>query len=196
MTLLLIGIHLLATIGFGGGVLWGFIALLFSEFSDQLAEQTRIDRMFRIGSLALSCCLTALIFSGLALRFFSHPTPSPEPETIAHLIRLQLVWGPPPVNGVSPLWTTAQKLDLARTLLFGLQWIHWGWLEVVIQHPYRQALQLAQPFDFPNHAQNRQRVRRALGFQVLFTLAALVLTALSARSSVPPAIELGMLLTP
>lgn len=179
----LLFLHLSGLLGFGGGIVIFYSGFVIAEHVLSPEEKTGFDRTFRSVSLGMSVCLALLIFSGLGLRFHLHPlsdfTVLPvEGMPLGQLLRARLAWGPPLVGGLPQPWRTSDQLDLLRSLLFVAQWLAWGWLEVVIQHPFRQALSLPDPYQHPSFAGVRMRVRKALGAQNLFLFTGLLLTLL------------------
>jgi len=179
----LLFLHLTGMLGFGGGIVVFYSGFVIADRMLSPEEKTGFDRTFRSVSLGMSVCLALLIFSGLGLRFHLHSLAAyavmpMEGLPIGQLLRARLSWGPPLVGGLPQPWRLTDQLDLLRTLLFVVQWLAWGWLEVVIQHPFRQALSLTDPYQQPYFVDVRRRVRRALGVQNLFLFAGLLSTLL------------------
>lgn len=138
--------HGLGVLAFGGGVL--YFSLLYWKTNSSVSphQGLALDQRFQGQSLVMSVGLTLLIFSGLFLHFQAHG---------------QFSWG-----GSSQ----QEKLGLAKALLFLCQWIAWGWLEVVILHPWRVALAQPEPLTSPTYLPARRRLVRALTLQLVLTV--------------------------
>jgi hypothetical protein len=151
--LIAIFLHTAGLMAFGGGLLWFILVLGRADRASGLEGSRVADDAFRVTSMGMSVGLTALIAGGLLRYYLLH-----------HAFR----WG----TG-SPYET----LHLLKILSFLAAWIAWGWLEVVIMHPFRRDLPEPGAPPSPEYIQARRRVRRALKGQLALFLWILFLGA-------------------
>ncbi len=155
--------HTAGLVAFGGGLLWFIVVLERADKASGLEGSRIADDAFRVTSMGMSMGLTALIAGGL-LRYF-------------------LLHG-------SFRWTAGssfETLNLAKILFFVVEWVAWGWFEVVILHPFRRDLPEPGRPVAPEYAAARARVRRALRWQLVLFALVLTLGAAAQASRALPA---------
>lgn len=143
--------HGLGMVLLGGGMVY-FLGLYVYLRHRRPEALTGLDHAFSEVGMGMSVGLTLLIASGLLGRYLLHGG---------------FVWR---------FDTTEALLSSLKALLFLGAWVHWGWLEVVILHPFRGALQ-AGPEGQAVLEQARARALKALGWQALIFLVLLALGA-------------------
>lgn len=143
--------HGLGMILLGGGMIY-FLGLYAYVRARRPEALEGLDQAFSVVGMGMSVGLTLLIASGLLGRYLLHDA---------------FVWR----------WDTpGEQLSTLKALLFLGAWVHWGWLEVVIMHPFRGALQ-AGPEAATQLERSRARALRALSWQALIFLILLSLGA-------------------
>ncbi|MFM7200892.1 MAG: hypothetical protein ACKO6N_08895 [Myxococcota bacterium] len=144
--------HGLGLILLGGGMLY-FLGLYAYVRARRPEALEGLDHALSVVGMGMSVGLTLLIASGLLGRYLLHGG---------------FVW----------TWETpGDQLSTLKALLFLGAWVHWGWLEVVIMHPFRGALH-AGPEALSQLESARARALRALSWQALIFLVLLSLGAI------------------
>jgi len=142
-------------VAFGGGLLWSTLLLSWSCRRETDARTPAAGEAYLDLSVATSIGLTVLIFATI----FNH-----------YLVN----------GGFSlPLDTGAQVAGALKYAVFFVLWLHWGYVEIVLLHRFREQIADPDVAMSDEFRLTRRRVRNAHFLQLILFLVMLALDTLS-----------------